>query len=107
LIPAVLHEWREPRHDAFEARNVWSLFNSVTEALKEGNLNELPKSTEALHGLPDFAVGLNRRRSAIPFIGVFFLLARIKLGKLPTPFSRTLSAREAECESLLADHDYN
>jgi hypothetical protein len=59
LIPAVLHEWREPRHDAFEARNVWSLFNSFTEALKEGNLNELPKRTEALHGLLDVAVGLN------------------------------------------------
>jgi Domain of unknown function (DUF932) len=59
LIPAVLHEWREPRHDAFEARNVWSLFNSFTEALKDGNLNELPKRTEALHGLLDVAVGLN------------------------------------------------
>jgi len=59
LISAVLHEWREPRHDAFEARNVWSLFNSFTEALKDGNLNELPKRTEALHGLLDVAVGLN------------------------------------------------
>jgi hypothetical protein len=59
LIPSVLHEWREPRHDAFEARNVWSLLNSFTEALKEGNLNELPKKTEALHGLQDVAVGLN------------------------------------------------
>ena len=59
LIPSVLHEWREPKHDAFEPRNVWSLFNSFTEALKEGNLNELPKRTEALHGLLDVAVGLN------------------------------------------------
>ena len=25
LIPRVLHEWREPRHEAFQARNVWSL----------------------------------------------------------------------------------
>ena len=59
LIPAILHEWREPRHDAFEPRNVWSLFNSFTEALKDGNLAELPKRTEALHGLLDVAVGLN------------------------------------------------
>ncbi len=59
LIPSVLHEWREPRHDTFESRNVWSLFNSFTEALKGGNLNELPKRTEALHGLLDVAVGLN------------------------------------------------
>ncbi len=59
LIPSVLHEWREPRHDAFEERNVWSLFNAFTESLKEGSLAELPKRTEALHGLLDTHVGLN------------------------------------------------
>lgn len=59
LIPSVLQEWREPRHQEFEERDVWSLFNSFTEALKDGNLNELPKRTEALHGLLDVAVGLN------------------------------------------------
>ena len=59
LIPSVQHEWREPRHGAFEQRNVWSFFNSFTEALKDGNLNELPKRTEALHGLLDIHVGLN------------------------------------------------
>ena len=58
LIPEVLHEWREPRHDAFEGRNVWSLFNAFTESLKDGNLAELPKRTEALHGLLDTQVGL-------------------------------------------------
>ncbi|MEA3188724.1 MAG: hypothetical protein QOD99_2554 [Chthoniobacter sp.] len=58
LIPKVLREWREPRHEAFEARNVWSLFNSFTEALK-GNLIELPRRTEALHGLFDTHVGLH------------------------------------------------
>jgi hypothetical protein len=42
----------------FEQRNVWSLFNAFTEALKEGNLAELPKRTEALHGLLDNQVGL-------------------------------------------------
>ena len=46
-IPGVLHQWREPKHNAF------------TEKLKEGNLAELPKRTEALHGLLDVAVGLN------------------------------------------------
>ena len=59
LVPAVLHEWREPRHKDFEPRDVWSLFNSFTETLKDGNLAELPKRTEALHGLLDVAVGLN------------------------------------------------
>ena len=59
LIPSLLREWRKPKHDAFEARSVWSLFNSFTEALKQGNLNELPKRTKALHGLLDVAVRLN------------------------------------------------
>lgn len=58
LIPPVLSEWREPRHDVFEGRNVWSLFNAFTESLKDGNLAELPKRTEALHGLLDTHVGL-------------------------------------------------
>jgi len=58
LIPTVLHEWREPRHTQFRDRNVWSLFNSFTEALKGGNLAELPKRTEALRGLLDVHVGL-------------------------------------------------
>lgn len=59
LIPSVLHEWRQPKHDAFEGRNVWSLFNAFTESLKDGNLQELPKRTEALHGLLDTHVGLS------------------------------------------------
>jgi len=59
LIPSVLHEWREPKHGAFEGRNVWSLFNAFTESLKEGSLQELPKRTEALHGLLDTHVGLS------------------------------------------------
>jgi hypothetical protein len=58
LIPRVLHEWREPRHEAFQPRNVWSLLNAFTEALK-GNLIELPRRTEALHGLLDTYVGLD------------------------------------------------
>ena len=33
-------------------------FNTFTEVLK-GNLNELPKRTEALHGLLDSYVGLS------------------------------------------------
>lgn len=59
LIPAVLHEWREPKHRTFEPRNVWSLFNAFTETPKQGSLAELPRRTEALHGLLDVAVGLN------------------------------------------------
>jgi hypothetical protein len=56
-IPEVLREWRQPQHAEFEPRNAWSLFNAFTEALK-GNLIELPRRTEALHGLLDNHVGL-------------------------------------------------
>lgn len=59
LIPAVLREWREPNHEPFVERSIWSLFNAFTETLKQGNLAELPKRTEALHGLLDVHVGLN------------------------------------------------
>jgi hypothetical protein len=58
LIPHVLREWREPRHETFLPRNAWSLFNAFTESLK-GNLIELPRRTEALHGLLDTHVGLD------------------------------------------------
>ena len=63
-IPAVLDEWRTPRHEDFRRRNVWSLFNAFTETLKDGSLSELPKRTEALHGLLDSHVGLAGRFSA-------------------------------------------
>jgi len=59
LIPDVLHQWREPRYQQFANRNTWSLFNAFTEALKGGNLAELPKRAEALHGLLDVHVGLD------------------------------------------------
>jgi hypothetical protein len=59
-IPDVLREWREPRHPEFrEGRTAWRLFNSFTEILK-GNLGELPRRTQALHGLLDSACGLVR-----------------------------------------------
>jgi hypothetical protein len=33
-LPAVLDEWREPSHEAFEPRTRWSLFNAFTEVLR-------------------------------------------------------------------------
>jgi hypothetical protein len=57
-IPDVLQEWREPRHPEFrEGKSAWRLFNAFTEALK-GNLDYLPRRTQALHGLMDAACGL-------------------------------------------------
>ena len=59
LIPDVLHQWRRPEHEQFQPRNVWSLFNAFTAALKDGSLPELPNRTTTLHGLLDSYVGLN------------------------------------------------
>jgi hypothetical protein len=57
-IPDVLTEWREPRHPEFrQGWTAWRLFNAFTETLK-GNLGELPRRTQALHGLMDSACGL-------------------------------------------------
>jgi len=52
----VLKEWRDPRYEEFQPRTAWSLFNGYTEVLK-GNLVELPRRTERLHGLLDSEVG--------------------------------------------------
>jgi hypothetical protein len=60
VLPKVVQEWREPSHEVFRERTVWSLFNGFTEALK-GNLGILPKRTQALHGLMDGFVGLAGR----------------------------------------------
>jgi hypothetical protein len=57
-LPLVLREWREPRHPEFrEGRTAWRLFNAFSEGLK-GNLDALPRRTQALHGLLDAACGL-------------------------------------------------
>lgn len=55
-LPEVLTEWRTPRHPEFskDGKTAWRLFNALTEGLK-GNLNELPKRTQAAHGILDIA----------------------------------------------------
>lgn len=55
-VPDVLKEWREPRHQEFRAdgKTAWRLFNAFSECLK-GNLDFLPRRTQALHGLMDIA----------------------------------------------------
>jgi hypothetical protein len=64
-IDDVLSEWLEPRHPEFKDRNVWSLFNAVTENLKPrenskaNSLWDLPARTNRLHALCDSACGLN------------------------------------------------
>lgn len=58
-LPRVLAEWRAPRHQEFaEDRNAWRLFNAFTEVLKGTNVFQMPKQTQALHGLIDSHCGL-------------------------------------------------
>ncbi len=57
-VPKVLAEYREPRHEAFQPRTLWSWFNSITETLK-GNLGLLPGRTQRLHQLCDTHVAFN------------------------------------------------
>lgn len=57
-IDDILTEWLEPRHPEFKDRNVWSLFNCVTEHLKpretaKNSIWDLPARTTRLHSLCD------------------------------------------------------
>ncbi len=62
LIPKVLAEWDTPRHEEFEPRTAWSLFNGFTEVMKGSESNfalaGLPRRTQVLHGILDTHVGL-------------------------------------------------
>jgi hypothetical protein len=65
-LPGVLAEWREPRHEAFRAKGktAWRLFNAFSECLK-GNLDHLPKRTQALHGLLDVACKIGNKAETL------------------------------------------
>ena len=39
--PPFFNERHKPRHDVFETRNGWSLFNAFTASLTQGNLGGL------------------------------------------------------------------
>ena len=52
-VAKVVGEWREPTHDEFAPRNVWSLFNDFTEILKGTAPQAAVKRTMTLHGLFD------------------------------------------------------
>ena len=58
-MPKVLADWRKPRHEAFEPRTAWSLFNCYTEVLKSQSLFRLAPRTQALHALLDQFAGVN------------------------------------------------
>jgi len=52
-VPKILHEWREPRHEEFRIRNIWSLFNCFTEIMKSTGLVKLPRRTIRLQEVLD------------------------------------------------------
>lgn len=57
-LPEVLGYWREPLHEEFKPRTVWSLFNAFTEQFKSINPHTVAKRSQALHGLCDSVCGL-------------------------------------------------
>jgi len=46
---AAAEEWRKPRHDEFQPRNAWSLYNAVTESLKTSPPQEVMEKHVNLH----------------------------------------------------------
>ncbi len=53
-IPHVVREWREPRHEVFQPRTAWSLFNAFTASfstLQSTNPAELARRTMRLSAL--------------------------------------------------------
>ena len=58
-LPRLLAEYREPAHEEFRPRTVWSAFCAYTETLKDYDLQTLPRRTQALHGLCDMICGLS------------------------------------------------
>jgi hypothetical protein len=64
-IAKVLKEWREPTFEDFDPRTAWSLFNSFTQVLKEGNPLDLTRKTTRLHGLLDLVVEATENRGLV------------------------------------------
>jgi hypothetical protein len=60
----VVEEWESPKHPEFKDKNLWSLFNCVTQNLKPrqestgGTLWLLPSRTERLHSIMDPIAGI-------------------------------------------------
>lgn len=66
-IPAVLREWREPRHPEFAqaGKTAWRLFNAVTETIK-GDLWRVPARTKILHDVLDQSCGIKSESDPDP-----------------------------------------
>jgi hypothetical protein len=54
-IYSAIEEFRNPRHEEFKGRTLWSLYNSITENLKGGDLSKLPFRTMTTQSIFDRA----------------------------------------------------
>jgi hypothetical protein len=50
-IDAVLEDWRKPRHEEFQPRNQWSMFNAFTETLKTYCADAMLDRSQRLHSI--------------------------------------------------------
>ena len=57
-LPKVVAEWQQPSHEEFAEKNVWRLFNAVTECAKEWSPEVKLNRTQLLHGLCDAECGI-------------------------------------------------
>jgi|TARA_R110000824_G_scaffold5326_8_gene24768 hypothetical protein len=58
-----LGDWKEPRHEEFEARNMWSFNNCLTEGAKKGTAATYVERHSAIHG---FVVAEARKQIVDP-----------------------------------------
>jgi hypothetical protein len=52
-----VNEFRNPRHEEFKGGSLWTLYNSVTENLKGGDLSKLPFRTMTAQSIFDRLAG--------------------------------------------------
>lgn len=57
LLPDVIKEWREPSHDDFAPRTVWSLLNCFTEVLKDRQRSQPARAAEETIRLQSLLTG--------------------------------------------------
>jgi len=57
-IPVALREWRDPQHEVFNPRNVWSFYNAITESLKSAPPQSIMEKHLGLHRLFSEQFGL-------------------------------------------------
>ena len=56
-IYSAVQEFRNPRHEEFKGGTVWTLYNSITENLKGGDLSKLPFRTMTAQSIFDRIAG--------------------------------------------------